>query len=128
VTIAAVCFTEPEIVSAGMLPDEVAGRDDVIVSMFPLQAIGRALAIEAGDDGGFCRVIARKGDHRIIGIQAVGQHVSELSNEFATAMEMGAVLEDIAGVIHVHPDARRGLPRGDAARPGSRHPHLGGQP
>jgi dihydrolipoamide dehydrogenase len=29
--------------------------------------------------------------------------VSELSNEFATAMEMGAVLEDIAGVIHVHP-------------------------
>jgi dihydrolipoamide dehydrogenase len=25
VTIAAVCFTEPEIVSAGLLPDDVAG-------------------------------------------------------------------------------------------------------
>ena len=103
VTVAAVCFTEPEIVSAGLLPDDVAGRDDVITSVFPLQAIGRALAIEAGDDGGFCRVIARKHDHRILGVQAVGQHVSELSNEFATALEMGAVLEDIAGVIHVHP-------------------------
>ena len=103
VTIAAVCFTEPEIISAGLGPAEVEGRDDVIQAMFPLQAIGRALAIEAGDDGGFVRVIARKDDHRILGIQAVGQHVAELSNEFATAMEMGAVLEDIAGVIHVHP-------------------------
>lgn len=103
VTIAAVCFTEPEIISAGLGPAEVEGRDDVIQASFPLQAIGRALAIEAGDDGGFVRVIARKDDHRILGIQAVGQHVAELSNEFATAMEMGAVLEDIAGVIHVHP-------------------------
>ena len=103
VTIAAVCFTEPEIVSAGLLPDDVAGRDDVLQTVFPLQAIGRALAIEAGEDGGFCRVIARKSDHRILGIQAVGQHVSEMSNLFAQAMEMGAVLEDISGTIYVHP-------------------------
>ncbi len=103
VTIAAVCFTEPEIVSAGLLPADVEGRDEVMQAVFPLQAIGRALAIEAADDGGFVRVIAHKADHRILGIQAVGRHVSELSNEFATALEMGAVLEDIAGVIHVHP-------------------------
>ena len=103
VTIAAVCFTEPEIVSAGLGPNEVAGRDDVIQSVFPFAAIGRALAIEAGEDGGFVRVIANKGDHRILGIQAVGQHVSELSNSFAQMLEMGAVLEDVAGTIHVHP-------------------------
>jgi dihydrolipoamide dehydrogenase len=103
VTVAAVCFTEPEIVSAGLGPAEVEGRDDVIQAMFPLQAIGRALAIEAGEDGGFVRVIARKDDHRLLGVQAVGQHVSELSNDFALALEMGAVLEDIAGTIHVHP-------------------------
>ena len=72
-------------------------------AVFPLSAIGRALAIEAGEDGGFVRVLAHKSDHRILGIQAVGQHVSELSNEFAVALEMGALLEDIAGVIHVHP-------------------------
>lgn len=103
VTIAAVCFTEPEIVSAGLGPADVAGRDDVITASFPLMAIGRALAIEAGDDGGFVRVIAGKDDHRILGVQAVGQHVSELSNSFAQMLEMGAVLEDVAGVIHVHP-------------------------
>jgi len=103
VTIAAVCFTEPEIVSAGLGPQDVEGRDDVIQAVFPLMAIGRALAIEAGDDGGFVRVIASKTDHRLLGVQAVGQHVSELSNSFAQMLEMGAVLEDVAGVIHVHP-------------------------
>ena len=103
VTIAAVCFTEPEIVSAGLGPLDVGGRDDVITSVFPLAAIGRALAIEAGEDGGFVRVLASKTDHRILGVQAVGQHVAELSNSFAQMMEMGAVLEDVAGVIHVHP-------------------------
>ncbi len=103
VTIAAVCFTEPEIVSAGLGPLDVEGRDDVIQSVFPLAAIGRALAIEAGEDGGFVRVIASKTDHRILGLQAVGQHVAELSNSFAQMLEMGAVLEDVAGVIHVHP-------------------------
>jgi dihydrolipoamide dehydrogenase len=103
VTIAAVCFTEPEIVSAGLGPLNVEGRDDVIQSVFPLAAIGRALAIEAGEDGGFVRVIASKTDHRILGLQAVGQHVAELSNSFAQMLEMGAVLEDVAGVIHVHP-------------------------
>ena len=36
-------------------------------------------------------------------IQAVGQHVSEMSNSFAQMLEMGAVLEDVAGTIHVHP-------------------------
>jgi dihydrolipoamide dehydrogenase len=103
VAIAAVCFTEPEVVSAGVGMTEVEGRNDVITAVFPLSAIGRALAIEAAEDGGFVRVIARKDDHRLLGVQAVGQHVSELSNEFAVALEMGAVLEDIAGIIHVHP-------------------------
>jgi len=102
VTIAAVCFTEPEIVSAGIGPDE-ADKETTISAVFPLSAIGRALAIEAAEDGGFVRVIASKADHRILGIQAVGQHVAELSNSFAQVMEMGAVLEDIAGIIHVHP-------------------------
>ncbi len=102
VTIAAVCFTEPEIVSAGIGPGE-ADNATTIQAVFPLSAIGRALAIEAADDGGFVRVIASKADHRILGIQAVGQHVAELSNSFAQMMEMGAVLEDVAGIIHVHP-------------------------
>ena len=104
VAIAAVCFTEPEIVSAGHSPREAeAAGIDVLTGVFPFAANGRALSMEAGDDGGFVRVVARKDDHRLLGLQAVGAHVSELSAEFALALEMGARLEDIAGTIHVHP-------------------------
>jgi dihydrolipoamide dehydrogenase len=100
-SIPAVCFTEPEIVSAGLLPEEAAKHGEIVTASFPFLANGRALSMDAGE--GFVRVVARKDDHRILGIQAVGAHVSELSAEFAHALEMGAVLEDIAGTIHVHP-------------------------
>ena len=110
VTVAAVCFTEPEIVSAGLLPGEPgADGPEVMTAVFPFQANGRALSMEAGDDGGFVRVLARKDDHRVLGVQAVGAHVSEMSGEFATALEMGATLEDVAGTIHVHPTLTEGF-------------------
>jgi dihydrolipoamide dehydrogenase len=102
--IPAVCFTEPEIVSVGILPgDTDTAGADVITAVFPFAANGRALSMEAGDNGGFVRVLARKSDHRILGVQAVGSHVCELSGEFAMALEMGATLEDVAGIIHAHP-------------------------
>ncbi len=80
-SIPAVCFTEPEIVSAGLLPSDAAAMgDNVITAVFPFAANGRALSMDAGD--GFVRILARKDDHRVLGIQAVGQHVAELSGEF----------------------------------------------
>ncbi len=88
--------------SVGLLPTD-KGAEGAITANFPFQANGRALTMDAGDEGGFVRVVARKDDHRILGIQAVGLHVSELSGEFAHALEMGAVLEDVAGTIHAHP-------------------------
>jgi dihydrolipoamide dehydrogenase len=48
-------------------------------------------------------MVARADNHLILGIQAVGAHAAELSNQFALALEMGACLEDFAGTIHVHP-------------------------
>ena len=104
VAIAAVCFTEPEIVSAGFSPEEAKAKGlDVLTANFPYSANGRALSTGSGGDGGFVRVVALKADHRVLGFQAVGAHVAELSAEFALALEMGVVLEDLAGTIHVHP-------------------------
>ena len=52
---------------------------------------------------GFVRVVARRDNHLVVGWQAVGAGVSELSTAFAQSLEMGACLEDIAGTIHAHP-------------------------
>jgi dihydrolipoamide dehydrogenase len=100
VAIPAVCFTEPELVCVGRLP---SGAPNAIVSVFPFQANGRALSMDAARDGGFVRIVASENDHRILGIQAVGKHVSELASGFVQALEMGALLEDIAGTVHPHP-------------------------
>ena len=100
--IPAICFTDPEIVSAGLSPEEAkeAGYD-VMTQMFPFSANGRAMTMEAED--GFIRCVARKDNHVVLGIQAVGGGVAELSAAFGLALEMGARLEDIAGTIHAHP-------------------------
>jgi len=104
VAIPAVCFTEPEIVSVGLSPAEASERGiEAITGQFPFAANGRALGMEAGGDGGFVRVVARADDHRVLGVQAVGAHISELVGEFTLALEMGALLEDVAGTIHAHP-------------------------
>jgi enoyl-[acyl-carrier-protein] reductase (NADH) len=45
--------------------------------------------------------------------ERVKESVAELAGEFAHALAMGAVLEDIAGTIHVHPTLGESL--GEAA-------------
>jgi dihydrolipoamide dehydrogenase len=100
--IAAVCFTDPELVVVGKTPDEAkAAGLDCIVSSFPFAANGRAMTLESRS--GFVRVVARRDNHVIVGWQAVGVGVSELSTAFAQSLEMGARLEDIGGTIHAHP-------------------------
>jgi len=100
--IPAVCFTDPEIVSVGLSPEEAKARNiEVKTGLFPFAANGRAMTLQ-GEDG-FVRVVARADNHLVLGVQAVGTGVSELSAAFSLAIEMGARLEDIAGTIHAHP-------------------------
>ncbi len=98
----AVCFTDPEVVVVGMTPDDAQKAGiDCIHSSFPFAANGRAMTIESTD--GFVRVVARRDNHLILGWQAVGAAVSELSTAFSHCIEMGAVLEDVGSTIHAHP-------------------------
>jgi dihydrolipoamide dehydrogenase len=106
--IPAICFTDPEVVSAGLTPEEAkAVTKEVMIGQFPFMANGRAMT-KLGEDG-FVRIVARADNHVVLGIQAVGQGVSELSAAFGLAIEMGARLEDIAGTIHSHPTQGEGF-------------------
>ena len=100
--IPAVCFTDPEIVTVGLSPEEARNAErEVHTATFPFQANGRALTLRSNE--GFVRVTARADNHLLLGIAAVGSGVSELAGAFTLALEMGARLEDIGGTIHVHP-------------------------
>jgi len=98
----AVCFTDPEVVVVGLSPTEAqqAGLDCIHAS-FPFAANGRSMTLESTD--GFVRVVARRDNHLILGWQAVGCGVSELSAAFGQSIAMGATLEDVGATIHAHP-------------------------
>ncbi|MDP9836235.1 dihydrolipoamide dehydrogenase [Neorhizobium huautlense] len=106
--IPAICFTDPEIVSAGLsLAEARAQGYEVKIGQFPFSANGRAMTMS--DEDGFVRVLARADTNLVLGIQAVGSGVSELSAAFSLAIEMSARLEDIAGTIHAHPTRSEAL-------------------
>ena len=106
--IAAVCFTDPEIVTVGLSPDAARATGiEIKTGQFPFTANGRAMTMLG--EAGFVRVVARADNHLVLGIQAVGQGVSELAAAFGLALEMGARLEDIAGTIHAHPTQGEGF-------------------
>ncbi|HEX7388032.1 MAG TPA: dihydrolipoyl dehydrogenase [Castellaniella sp.] len=100
--IPAVCFTDPEVVTAGLSPAQAgASGVEVLEGVFPLAANGRAMTLESTD--GFVRVVARRDSHLIVGWQAVGRGVSELAAAFGQSLEMSACLEDVGHTIHAHP-------------------------
>jgi dihydrolipoyl dehydrogenase len=103
-SVAAIVFSEPEIVVAGLLPEDAkAAGFEITTAQFPFAVSGRALTLEAGEGGGFVRIVADAADRRVLGIQAVGRQLAELAGEFAHALAMGALLDDLAHTIHVHP-------------------------
>ena len=72
----------------GLTPQEAAQQGlDCISASFPFAANGRAMTIESTD--GFVRVVARKDNHLIVGWQAVGGGVAELSTAFVQSIEIG---------------------------------------
>ena len=106
--IPAVCFTDPELVSAGLSVEQAkAAGEDFSVAKFPFAANGRAMTLQRED--GFIRVVFRNGNNVILGLQAVGAGVAELSAAFSIAIEMGARADDIAATVHAHPTLSEGL-------------------
>ena len=77
VAIPAVTFTDPEVVSVGLSPEAARARGEIRVGLFPFRASGRALTLQRDD--GFLRIVARADNHVVLGVQAVGAGVSELS-------------------------------------------------
>ena len=97
-----VCFTDPEIVTAGLSPEKARRTiAEVRVSTFPFAANGRAMTVE--DETGFVQIVADAANNEIIGVQAVGRGISELSAVFSVAIELGARCEDIGAIVHAHP-------------------------
>ncbi len=95
-------FTDPEISWVGMTDAEAkAAGFTTVVGKFPFAASGRAMAVRETD--GFCKVVADKATHRILGAGFVGTNASDLIGEACLAVSVGVTLEQVAQTIHPHP-------------------------
>ena len=94
-------YTQPEIGSVGLT--EAHAREEygeVIVAKYSLKGNGKAVI--AGDDSGFCKIVAST-DGVVRGVHIIGPQATELISNATVALERGLTLEQWAEVIYPHP-------------------------
>lgn len=98
----AVVFTNPEIATVGLLPQEAAEKKiDYIVGKYPFSALGKSQA--TNETEGFVQIVSDKKTKQIIGGQVIGHEASAIIAELALAVRCELTLDDIADTIHAHP-------------------------
>jgi dihydrolipoamide dehydrogenase len=109
-------FTLPEIGRVGLTESQAREQHDtkgdassggLKVGRFRYTALGKAQA--TGETTGFCKVIADARSGKILGVHIVGAHAADLIHEAALAMQLGATVSQLAGMIHAHPTLAEGM-------------------
>jgi dihydrolipoamide dehydrogenase len=97
-----VVFSGPELASVGLTEKEAKDQGyDVVAAKFPFQANGRALSLNESE--GFLKMVTRKEDGLVLGVQIAGHNASDMISEACVAIEAGMTAEDLALTIHAHP-------------------------
>lgn len=97
----AAVFTEPEFATVGLSQEEAQAAGIKVKSgVFPLQASGRALTMEAAD--GLVKVLA-DGNDRVLGAHVVAPGASDMIPVLTMAVAKGLTLKELDGIIYIHP-------------------------
>jgi dihydrolipoamide dehydrogenase len=100
--IPAVVYTDPQIAWAGMTETDARRQGlAVAVEKFPWKFSGRALSM--GAPAGLTKMIVEADSRRVIGMGITGRGAESLIAEGVLAVEMGALVEDVALSMHAHP-------------------------
>jgi dihydrolipoamide dehydrogenase len=101
-------FTDPEIAFAGLMEAEAKAKGyDVRTGLFPLAALGRAAAMNQTE--GVVKVVIDAKTDVILGVGVTAGNACDLIAECCLALEMGALAEDLALTVHVHPTLSEGI-------------------
>ncbi len=97
-----VVYTHPELAQVGLTEAEARQQGHAVrVGKFPLTANGRARSID--DTDGTMKVVADASTDRILGVQILSPHASDIIAEACVAMEFSASAEDLGRTMHAHP-------------------------
>lgn len=98
----AVVYTDPQIAWCG-LTEKQAQMEGIshAVRKFPWKLSGRARTLGLTD--GLTKLLVDPENGRILGAGIIGRHAEGLMGEAALAIEMGALAEDLALILHPYP-------------------------
>jgi dihydrolipoamide dehydrogenase len=95
-------YGHPEIATIGLTEKEAKEKGlDYLVSIFPLQASGKALADNEKD--GFVKLIISKKYKEVLGAHILSSNASDLIAEIGVVLELEGTAYEIAHTIHPHP-------------------------
>ena len=95
-------FTLPEIGQVGLSEEECKEQGLAVeIGRFAYQASSKALC--DGEPRGMVKILADKGNGRLLGATIVGEEASALIAEVTVAMQQGMTAAALAAVIHAHP-------------------------
>ena len=101
-TVPGIVYTHPELAQVGLTEAEAKKASmEVKVGKFPMAGNGRAKAMD--DAEGWVKIVADAKTDRVLGVQILAGHASDMLAECVVAMEMAASSEDIARSFHAHP-------------------------
>jgi dihydrolipoamide dehydrogenase len=97
-----VTFCRPEVASFGLTREQAEEEGyEVKEAKFPFRAIGKAL-IE-GEPNGFVKVVADAETDLLLGMHAIGPHVTDLIAEGVFAKLVEGTPQEIGMSVHAHP-------------------------
>lgn len=101
-TVPGVVYTHPELATVGLSEAEAKKEGiEVKVGKFPMLANGRAKSID--DAEGWVKIVGDAKTDRLLGVQILASHASDMIAECVVAMELAASCEDLARSFHAHP-------------------------
>jgi pyruvate/2-oxoglutarate dehydrogenase complex dihydrolipoamide dehydrogenase (E3) component len=102
-------FTDPEYASVGLTEAAARAEHDVVVITEPFDALPRPIIDDRTT--GFCKLIADRDDHAILGCHIVGERAVELAQLAAVVMASGMRVEQLALVPFSFPTYANALGR-----------------
>jgi pyruvate/2-oxoglutarate dehydrogenase complex dihydrolipoamide dehydrogenase (E3) component len=100
-------FTDPEYGRVGLTETQAAQEHDIVVGIAYYDDLLRPVA--DGRPEGFCKLIADRGRHIILGAHVVGEYSAETVQTVAVAMAGGMSVEQIAELQLAYPTFTEGV-------------------
>jgi dihydrolipoamide dehydrogenase len=100
----AAIFTDPEIAEVGLSEEQAREQGyEPKLGKFPFAALGRALIYGDKPVPGLVKLVVDEPSGVLLGAAVCGANASDAIAELTLAIEMGALAEDLALTVHVHP-------------------------